>query len=59
VPAARKFVADTSVAGYRAMNTDLRRYWPILVVLLYLMVFGLCTYYRIEVGDFLVSLLPL
>ena len=40
------------------MNTDLTRYWPVLVALLYLMVFGLCTYYRIEISDFLVSLFP-
>jgi len=41
------------------MSTDLTHHWPILVALLYLMAFGLCTYYRIEISDFLVSLLPL
>jgi hypothetical protein len=41
------------------MNTDLTQYWPLAVALLYLMVFALCTYYRIEISDFLVSLLPL
>jgi hypothetical protein len=41
------------------MNTDLTRHWPVLVAVLYLMVFALCTYYRIEISDFLVSLMPL